>query len=273
MSDYYLRKYIGFLLLEEAKNREFCFLPAFRLGKLRSLDELKNYLELINWDKKKQSMYISCARLKDIPDFTFNLRTRRDFTHKWFDDEFEANVISSDIFFDFDSKDDLGKAKQDASVLKEFLDEYKVPYTLNFSGSKGFHIVIDGKYAPIAKIEEGCVFPHKPFIENVKKILKLETLDLANVHLANRLRKLPYSLVVPKKFKDTPEVCPEQLMNVALPLDDFQFDNFKIEDMILCNVLKKVQIIRRGNLERYSNLSLEEKKRTVLNIMKEFRAL
>jgi len=271
-----LRKYISFLLLEESRNRELALLPAIRGAQMRSLSELNSLLELINWDKKKLNLYIICAKLKAIPNFTFNMNKRsQEETHPWFLDKengFESQVYESDIFFDFDA-DDINEVLSDVKKVKEFFDNYEVPYQIIASGNKGMHLIIDGKYAPIKEVREGVVFPHKTFIENVKEALNLSSCDLSNVHLINRLRKLPFSLVLPKRFKECPEMCSEQIMNVALPLSDEMFNNFKPQDLILCNVLKKVKLIRMGNLERFPNLSLEQKKLNVQKILKEFDAL
>lgn len=265
---YYSRKYVGFLLLEEAQKREIAILPALRGAQLRSLDELNNNLKLVNWNNRKLSLYVSISKLKKIKNFTFDLRKRSSETHQWFTDEYQNDVIETDLFFDFDS-DEISKAHTDAKLLKEYLDSYEVPYQIIFSGSKGFHIIIDGKYIQ-GELSEGSIYPHKSIVENIKESLNLDTLDLANNGLYQRLRKLAYSLVLPKQFKNTPEVCQENIMRVALPLDDAQFNSFKVEDALLINVLKNIKLIRRGNLERFSNLSLEEKKKNVQKFIKEF---
>jgi hypothetical protein len=54
------------------------------------------------------------------------------------------------------------------------------------------------------------------------------------------------------------ETLTEDEINVCLPLSDEQFNNFQLSDMTITNVLRKVKIMRRGNLERFSELTQEE---------------
>lgn len=278
--DYYNRKYIGFNLMESAKGREFALLPAFRLGQIRSLNELKSYLDLVNWDKRKLNAYVSCSKFKNIPNFSFDIKKRSKFTSVWFREEAKKELVGQNLFFDFDDsyKDENGKLIQksfqealvEAKIFKEYLDDYKIPYTFVFSGKKGFHLTINADYLKIENIDEmGQIHPHKEILENIKKTMNFKFLDLANNGTIARLQKLNYSLALPSKM-DNPELFSESLMNVALPLTDEQISNFKIEEMRLINVLKTVKLIRRGNLERFSNLSLEQKRRNVQNFIKLF---
>lgn len=264
-NEYYKRVYIGHLIREEAQDREVALLPALRLAKITSLPELQSLLDLVNWYKRKLNMYISCSKVSRFPNFTFNLKERSQFTRKYFTEEFDKTVLSYDLFLDFDDKD-INNSLRDVKLLKSYLDEYKVPYYIIFSGNKGFHVVIEG--INIQSIVGGMVSPHKEIAENIKTVLNLKTLDLSNNSITNRLRKLPYSLVLPKDFDDHPDLCMESLMRVALPLDDKQIENFDITDCILINVLKNVKMIRRGNLERFSDLSQEQKKENIEEFIK-----
>ncbi len=271
--DYYLRSYIMHMIREECKDREVALLPALRGGQIRSTVELKNLLELINWDRRKLNLYMNISRLKEIPNFTFNIRDRSKETHDWFLTGFNQMVYETDLFFDFDkSLEDSWEALiEDVRKLKEFLESFEVPYQLFFSGNKGFQIVVDGKYMPQRDYLSEVSELHKQIVENVKIALDLKFLDLANNGLVQRLRKVPYSLVLPKDIEksNTQAMYNEQLLKVVLPLTDLQFNSFKVEDMMLVNVMKKVQMFKRGNLERYSELSIETKKKNVLKFIKE----
>ena len=76
---------------------------------------------------------------------------------------------------------------------------------------------------------------------------------MANTGVNSRLRKAPYSLV-PNGETD------EQEMNMAFPLTDMQFETFRIENMKVKNILASTKLVRRGTLERFQELSLEEKR-------------
>ena len=270
---------------------------------LKCIYDLDRALKVMNWKKNKQNLYIGCARLKDIPSFTFNPAKRSSETSVWYQKQFSDSVVSYDLFFDFDkgykcpecglsenhldglSKKDkeilhckkcnkdfkedecsmatIHEVLKDAMELKGYLDEYQVPYYVVFSGNKGFQIIVDGEYVPVGKIERGNVYPHKTIQEKVKVMLNLNYLDSANTGVNSRLRKLPYSLV-PNEEED------EQEMNVALPLSDIQLDNFKIENMKVKNVMIQNKLVRRGTMERFENLSLDEKKANVQDFIKIF---
>ena len=266
--DLYTRKYIVYEIIKESTGRDFSALSKgganMRALRVKCIFDLERALNVMNWEKNKQNLYIGCSKLRDIPNFTFNPLKRSSETSEWYTNEFDKLVYESDLFIDLDGK--IEDVLKDLKTIKEIFDEHKVPYQIIASGSRGFHLVIDGKYMPIKKIERGSVYPHKIFNERLKEVLKLETMDLANNSLANHLRKLPYSLVYPKD-KDTFE---EKDMNFALPLSDVQVEHYRHEMIKKDNVLSSMKLIRRGNLERFPELSLEEKKKNVINLLKSF---
>ncbi len=259
---YYEKKYIIYEILKECKDREFSFLGKnnvhIRALKVRCIFDFERALKLVNWEKNKPNLYRSVATLKNIPIFTFNPKKRSKETGSWFKDEYSKHVTKYDIFLDFDKEDgdswnDLIK---EIKIFKEYLDEYEVPYVLLFSGNKGFQIIISGDYLDIKKIEKGNIFPHKTIVENIKKMLDLKFLDLAGNGVNSKLCKIPYSLVGE---------------NIALPLSNTQLKNFNVEDMKMENILKNVKpLVRRGNLERFSNLDLKQKRRNVETFIKVF---
>jgi len=260
-SDYYYRKYIQYLLLEGCKYRDFSVLNKAgnncRAFPIQTREDFEFILKYINWERCKQNLYVGCARLKNIPRFTLNPKERSSQTGVWYKEQYSKEVATYDLFFDFDKKEENSweEVIQDVKHLKEYLEDYKVPYFLIFSGGKGFQIIIDGNYCPVKKIEYQAVFPHKTITEKIKKMLNLKFLDLSINGVESRLRKLPYSIVG---------------NNVALPLSDNQLNNFEIENMSLDYVCSKITLIRRGNLERFSELPLEIKKCNVDNFIKVF---
>ncbi len=84
-------------------------------------------------------------------------------------------------------------------------------------------------------------------------MLNLKFLDLANNGVGSRLMKIPYSLI-------SNGIEDEQEMNMALPLTDVQLQYFRVENMKVKNILSSTKLVRRGTLERFQDLSLEERK-------------
>jgi|GEM_PF-5773567 len=87
---------------------------------------------------------------------------------------------------------------------------------------------------------------------------------MRNNGVANRLRKAWYSLCLPD---EAPEDLDENEMNVVLPLNQAQIDNFSLEMVQLKNV-NKIRLNKRGGLERFNNKSLEDKKQCIANFIK-----
>lgn len=274
-----------------------------RALRVKCIFDFNRALQVMKWSKNLQNLYIGCSKLRDIPNFTFNPKERSKETSVWYREEFSNSIDFYDLFFDFDkcykcpecgssenhtngmskkgkesffckkcnkeflqkecSMASIHEVLKDAKILKEYLDEYNVPYYVIFSGNKGFQIIVDGQYVPIDKIIMGNVYPHKTIQEKIKIMLDLNYLDSANTGVNSRLRKAPYSLV-PNGQED------EQEMNMALPLSDFQLDNFKLENMKVKNVLSSTKLVRRGTLERFQDLSMEKKKENLQNFIKLF---
>lgn len=240
--EYYSKKYIQYLLLEGVRDREFAFLSKaganIRALKVRCIFDFERALKLVDYEKNKPNIYKSVARLKNIPEFTFNPKKRSDETSEWFTNQFQKEVINYDLFFDFDKKENatLNDVLVEVKEFISYLRDYNVPFYIVFSGKKGFHVMIDGKYLDIERIENGNVYPHKKIAEQVKEVFNFRYLDLSNNGIANRLCKLPYSLVDE---------------NIALPLDDDQIDNFDVRNFTEFKIThSKIQLVRRGLIER-----------------------
>lgn len=113
------------------------------------------------------------------------------------------DVKTDKIWFDFDSKDNLGAAKEDAIVLIERLKEYTAPEKLEiyFSGKKGFNVVLNLTKEITPK--------------QVKSIAKkfagdLKTFD-TSIYNASRLLRVPGT-----KHQDT------EFYKTALTLDELK---------------------------------------------------
>src|SRR3990167_5406855 len=163
---YYKKTYIQHLLREGCCNREMAFLgnnAPVRALSFKSLYDLERALNWVGWEKHRQNMYRTVAKVKEIPKFTFNPKLRSAETGKWFENNFDNLVYEYDLFLDWDGKPE---------DLPEILEEIK-------------------KF----KVENGVVQPHKKIGEFIKEGFKLKYLDLRNTGIPNRLCKVPYSLV------------------------------------------------------------------------------
>jgi len=261
--NYYSKAYNIFNMLYPCKNREFAILPKVRALRFNSIGSLKVLLELVHWENNKLKLYRSVAKLKEIPMFTFNLKDRSSETGPWFTNEFNNLVYEYDLFIDFDKDDEstIYNVLEEVKELIEMFDELELPYYVLFSGNKGFQVIIDGKYMPKPILKDNAIQPHKVIAEKIKEVFNFKYLDLRNNGVPNRLCKVPYSLCPTKENQD------EMDMNVALPLNKEQIQNFKVDDMKLKNIIcsSEVRLNKRYNLERFNNLDDEQKIKNVEN--------
>src|SRR3990167_11024694 len=232
---YYKKTYIQHLLREGCCNREMAFLgnnAPVRALSFKSLYDLERALNWVGWEKHRQNMYRTVAKVKEIPKFTFNPKLRSAETGVWFENNFDDLVYEYDLFLDFDKDEDssIEQVLEEVKRIKSYFDNYKIPYYIPFSGSKGFQVIIDGRYMPKFKIENGVVQPHKEIAEKIKQNFKLKYIDLRNNGVPNRLCKIPYSLVK---------------NNIALPLTDSQIEKFDIHIVNLEVVMLNETLIRR----------------------------
>ncbi|MEK6879305.1 MAG: hypothetical protein AABY22_06840 [Nanoarchaeota archaeon] len=264
--DYYSR---FFVLTELTKQLKFKYLSVRRLNPKKdkkyilaryyqgySLDTLKNSLSRNNVLKDSSAkIYFDLATYKNnsnmTPIFSFDKKERSE-QKKLFsgnpkdnNGEYLKLINSYDFVIDIDSKN-LKTAWKDTKQIKEVFDKYKLPYSLRFSGSKGFHFVIDSKFInlPYNPIELPNIFG-KVVQELGKEIFGIDKEDNPegnidfSIYDARRVLKLAYSLC---NNMGEEYVC--------LPLNDKQFNNWKYEDMKLLRVMECIKISNRGLLER-----------------------
>ena len=167
---YYKKKYVIYEILKNCTNRDFSALSNNKANirglKVSCIFDFDRVLKLMNWEKNKQNLYRSVATLKCLPKFTFNPKLRKSETSVWYKEHYSEDVTDYDLLFDFDSNERDWKGLLDnVKALKEYLDDYIVPYYIIFSGNKGFQLVIPGEYLKIENIEKGNVFPHKSIAE------------------------------------------------------------------------------------------------------------
>jgi len=125
--------------------------------------------------------------------------------------ELPTKIWYGTLFFDFDDEHKPENAQLDTIHLVEKLDEWKLPYIIQFSGSKGFHVFLHfiprlfdyNKYDNTER--EMSLFIRRIF-RWFKRTLKLRTLD-DTVGEPKKMCRLPYTRHVNRKGKVNDEQC------------------------------------------------------------------
>ncbi len=179
----------------------------------------------LNFYGNDANMYVSVARVKQFPNFTFKLRERSKQTKPFFRNRYKDYIYRYDIFFDFDidylkkEKSKNEKEKQDylnkhmIPFLKEietiitFSKKYKLRIEIVFSGSRGFKILIWNNYLTHEEVTK--------LLNNIRDVYKFKYCDLAGSFVLSKLMKLNFSLA----FKNNK--C-----NMVLPLKEYNYKDF-----------------------------------------------
>lgn len=259
---WYRNPEVLFNIITQCKGREIVFLSKeeqvmpVRNVMASYIKFLVDNFKAFNFYTRSYNLYYSLATYKQLKFFSFNVRTRRDQRLEW-----NANAVDNtetfDFGLDFDS-DGIEKVKDawlDCKKVKTLLDKYSVPYSIKFSGSKGFHITIPSEQLPKRRItaqaddDESLFNWLKQFAEMIDLKLDLPTLD-KGIFDPRRIWKVSYSWVC-----ETGLIC--------LPLTDEQFNDFDLSMVEPINVLKngvrnRGDLTRKGRVEALKNLYLGE---------------
>lgn len=243
--EWYSKTFILMEIAKACKYRELALLPnkafrnqgipAVRCIKAYTIDFLKKNFEKFRFYQRSFDVFVSISSFKDFPVFSFNPKERKKQLGDFFNaGGFDDNWSKIDFFLDIDNED-FDKSYEDAKKIKKILDEFNVPYALNFSGNRGFHFVVDGEtFFPKDIPLKDRVKLSLIIAENLHDIEDIKSIDLT-IYDRERLRKCPYTLVGEY---------------VCLPLTDKDFETFKKEDYLWNKVLTKFALKNRGLLER-----------------------
>ena len=224
---------------------------------LRRLDAFKDttvklYFDLTRWEKDG-----------NMPMFSYNKEVRKEDKDR-FNEEYKQYMADYSFGIDIDAKD-LKKAYTDTKAIKKLFDEYRLPYSLKFSGQKGFHFLIHYRWFNKRMKAENKVLLFQKLSKVIIGVCGLKSITNGGtfddtIYDDRRIFKLAYSL----QNKDGVEY-------VCLPLSDFQFDNWKLEYMELENVMRPsyCKLFKRGLLERDFGLTEKQLKSNVLKFIKE----
>lgn len=245
---WYRNPEVIFNIIMCAKDREIALLskkedvmPVRNIMAQYSSFLVKN-LEAFKFFQREYNIYYSLATYKKIEMFSFSPSTRKAQRLAWNENAI-ANTKAFDFGLDFDADglDNIKDAWNDCKKVKELLDEYRVPYSVRFSGSKGFHLTIPSYQLPELKITDDIRDELSLFnwLKNLAVMLDLKlgipTLDMG-IFDPRRIWKASYSYV-----------CESGL--ICLPLTDEQFNHFNLSMVEPVNVLK-LGIRNRGDLVR-----------------------
>ena len=268
-NDYYQIPEVLYEIVKCLKARETAFLGInknIRCIKAHSVEFLKTNMQNLGFFNEPYNIYYSLASLNNMPVFTFNLK-KRIIQQNEFNKEFKKYVIGYDIGMDFDAHhyDSIDQKSiiipyqelyDDVKKTKDLFDEYNLPYSLKVSGS-GFHINIADWVFNNEK--DKPLFARK-FIDTLKIILNIRSLDVSTPDL-RRVWKVPYSF-------------DSKTGNIALPLDDTQFQNFNYgivnPGMVIDNGIRNRGIMQRKgtikNFQEFINdyISPEDEKEEVI---------
>lgn len=247
-SSWYMNPEVTYNIVSACRDREIVFLSKEdKVMPVRNV--MANYIGLLiknykafNFHNRNYNLYYSLAKYKRLQIFSFSAKIRREQRLLWNESAIE-NTASYDLGLDFDSDglDTIMEAHADCKKVKNLFDKYGVQYSIKFSGSKGFHILIPSSELPNRKITSDVDDDYGliNWLKNTANLLHLK-LDLPTLDLGifdpRRIWKCDYSWT-----------CETGL--IVLPLSDEQFDNFNLSMVEPMNVLKN-GIRNRGNLMR-----------------------
>lgn len=265
--DYYSNTFVLFEILRELKNREFALLNskieehlATRFLYASNLKYLKMHLDNLGVTKGKKliNLYRSNAHIKpnSIPVSSYNLKIRTtEQAYKDFNMNFLSYIDGFDFIIDIDGKT-IEESYEIAKEIKGLFDDYKTPYYLKNSGTRGFHFIIPHPYSNPNNLEiEELIKTIRQILYNLAGIYKFQDfIDLTTTN-PKGLIKCSYSF---------------DIGNISLPLTDLQFQNFDPELVKIENVMRHIQIMNRGLLLRNHKLSEEKLKENVSKFYQDF---
>jgi len=222
-----------------------------------NLDSLDHQIHQFNILKRPRNFYISCAFHSKLPVLSDNLRTRKETPeYQNFNNNYIDSVLNYTPFLDFDGKNGEDYYK-DSVIVKELLEQYKVPFYILPSSFSGLHIVIPPSCLPQKPIMEIINDIGNKILPNIKAIYDLKSLDCDIIDL-KKLRKLEFSPVVDG--------------SVCVPLTDEMFIKLKEDKSIISieSVLKNINIKNHGLKMRDYGLSLSELQNNTAKFWKEF---
>lgn len=195
-----------------------------------------NIIEM-GWWVDKSKNYFTRKHYMNISELANTVRSRNNTgvfstIYRYDSDDIEKANFYSDLYFDFDCKDDFEKVRED---VKQTLAYLKVVFRIEhsacniyFSGNKGVHVTIPARYLNIEPGKDlNNIF--KYIVENVHNYTPNKTLDLA-IYDNRRLFRVPNTIhEVSGLYK--------------IPITDEEIKNLKYEEIL--ELAKKPRLVSR----------------------------
>ena len=202
-----------------------------------SVEFLKQYDRWRFKDVRFLRLYQSLSTLKtSFPVLPSGGQERKDIKKRLLT-EMKKYVTGYDISFDFDAKGiSLNTLKSEVLELCQFFDEYKVSYSVIFSGQRGFHVRIPSEFLhPVLQRDYNRVISVTRKIALYHNTLHIDIIgsDIMGVF------KLPYSV---------DGRCPN--FKVVLPLTIKQLNEFTLDFASLPYVIKNIKLVDSKNEPR-----------------------
>jgi len=249
--EYYKQRKVLFEIVKQNSYRETAFLQKMSHEKYQNFSVrlinawnielmLKNF-ERFDFFKLPLNLYHSLARYLFVLMASFEPTERKADYAKWAQ-EWKQQFKGMDFAFDIDNEN-LTCAWEDAKKIKQFFDERSVPYTIAFSGSKGFHLEIPQENILDIKEPDEWLLAYQTLVSLIKKKLKVKSLDDTITDM-KRIFKTKYSWDVKSGL-------------ICLPLNDTQFEEFNTDMAKPENVLALPNLGFRGLLLRNPNNKIQ----------------
>lgn len=282
---------IQYEIVRQLINRETFLLPfnnemkptrPIRWLKIHCRDFMWKNFNKYNFLKYPMNLYNSMAIYHNMPMFSFNWQDKSQEQQLW-SKNYHNYITGIDLFLETDSKD-LSKSLADARGIINVLDRFNIKYFSEFSGSKGFHVIVPYEEfvhlclkpfekkktrlstqftkflqrlpVPISEIKEhfDLVLLYKVINSRIAGIYALDTVD-TSISDVLRVHKTAYSIDVKSGL-------------VALPLDNEQLNNFSKSIVEPENVLRS-GIYKRGLLYRNSEVCRHKRRRGIIDLIVE----
>jgi len=265
--EYYKNIDLRFEIIHQLKHRETMFIPfdsnnnakpPIRWLNASCLKFLDKHFERYGFLDEKMNIYNSLATYKDFPMFSYNWRIKSQEQEIWLK-EFIHHIEKYDCFIETDCKK-IDIAKSDILKVKKFLDEHKVRYSIKFSGSKGFHIIIE--------YDDFSFIPLPIFVDDESKPDYVKLFKLINL----RLKTMLGADTIDTSISDIKRVCKTAYTwdvksgLIAYPLTDAQLDNFSTVMVMPRNVIR-YNNHKRGLLWR-NHTCMTQRKMHILDMLK-----
>ena len=196
---FYSDKRILFEIVKYLENRELCFDAKIRWLLASKIDSLLYHFYFYQIFENPKSFYRGLTSLKtrEKPPHSPGEKTR------WQDNywtsaknpAFYEHISGYDMVLDIDAKD-WKESYKDAKKIFDYFNKFKIKFTIQFSGKKGFHFSIPfEEFKDLIKpfSPDNCVLFSKAIYLDLKDKLKLKKIDPV-IYSLTRYIKIPYSL-------------------------------------------------------------------------------